>query len=255
MNGRETTRPVPLEHFIQALTTQLDRAQAAMSIKARTMDLPLTFALKDLTLDLRTHVEVEGSVVKIRPAGPGDTTASTIRLALTTITRPMIDENTLEVSADPGEPDLKEAVGEELSSDDLRRLEWAGVQTVSQLRKLQAQAGEQAIERIADVPALRLRAALSRAAQPMVHEVIAQPPSEGQPDQPPVYHLRGHNLLREGGAPLVRLGNESLRVLRATPRELVVAPTAQQLGGTIEIETGLGYRVTCALPSNGGGQP
>jgi len=49
---------VPIEQFIQALTTQLDRAQNAMALKAENLDLPLTFAVKDLSLDLRTHVEV-----------------------------------------------------------------------------------------------------------------------------------------------------------------------------------------------------
>src|SRR6185295_19091005 len=84
---------VPIEQFIQALQTQLDRAQTAMAIKAENLDLPLTFAVKDLSLELRTHVEVVRSEVRIRPAGPGDGDASTLHLALTTITRPMIKEN------------------------------------------------------------------------------------------------------------------------------------------------------------------
>jgi hypothetical protein len=246
MNGHNGG--VPIEHFIQALTSQLDRAQTAMAMKARA-GLPLTFAVKDLSIDLRTHVDVEGAVVKIRPAGPGDTEASTIRLALTTITRPMIEENTLQFSADPTETDLNQAVGEELSPEDLRRLEWAGVQTVSQLVKLREEAGEHAIERIANVPALRLRAALSRATQPMVNDVFPEPPSVGAPEsaEPPVFHLRGRNLLRDA-LPAVRAGTMPLRVLRATPNELVIAPTAEQLGGEIEIETAPGYRAVCQLP-------
>jgi hypothetical protein len=245
MNGREVVGPVPIEHFIQALTSQLDRAQTAMALKAQA-GMPLTFAVKDLSLDLRAHVDVEGAVVRIRPAGPGDTEASTLHLALTTITRPMIEENTVQLSADPDEPDLREAAGDELSSEDLRRLEWAGVQTVRQLVQLQQHAGESAIERIASVPAMRLRAALTRATQPMVREIVPGPSHAAEPDGPPVFHLRGRNLLRDT-PPTVRLGNEALRVLRATPHELVVAPTATQLGGEIEIETAPGYRATCLL--------
>ena len=59
---------VPIEQFIQALQTQLDRAQTAMAMKAENLDLPLTFAVKDLSLDLRTHVEIVRSEVRIRPA-------------------------------------------------------------------------------------------------------------------------------------------------------------------------------------------
>src|SRR6185503_5085908 len=127
---------VPIERFIQALQTQLDRAQAAMALKAENLDLPLTFAVKDLSLDLRTHVEVVRSEVHIRPAGPGDRDASTLHLALTTITRPMIKENAKSMSIDPDEPSLKEAVGDQLTDEEQKRLEWAGVHTVAQLKKI-----------------------------------------------------------------------------------------------------------------------
>ena len=43
---------LPLEHFIQAVQSQLDNAQTAMAVKARNLNLPLTFAIKDVTLDL-----------------------------------------------------------------------------------------------------------------------------------------------------------------------------------------------------------
>jgi len=49
---------VPIEDFVQALQAQLDRAQRAMHTKARNLNLPLTFAVKDISIDLRTHVEV-----------------------------------------------------------------------------------------------------------------------------------------------------------------------------------------------------
>src|ERR1700757_4075200 len=82
---------LPVEQFIQALTSQLDRAQDAMALKAHVR--PLTFAVKDLTLDLRAHFGMSGSVVHITPAGPGDSSASTLHLSLTSITRPMMEEN------------------------------------------------------------------------------------------------------------------------------------------------------------------
>lgn len=247
MNDRESNAGVPIEHFIQALTSQLDRAQTAMALKARA-GMPLTFAVKDLSIDLRTHVDVDGSVVRIRPAGPGDKESSTLRVALTTITRPMIEENTLQLSSDLDEPDIHQAVGETLSPEDIRKLEWAGVQTISQLVKLRDEAGENAIERTANVPAMRLRAALSRAAQPMVHDIIPERSIGVAPDEPPTLRLRGRNLFRDA-MPSLRMGNAPLRVLHATPRELVVAPTAAQLGAEIEIETAPGYRATCTPPS------
>jgi len=107
MNGTGGDNGLPIEQFIQALTTQLDHAQSAMAVKAKNLNLPLTFALKDIALDLRAHVEVVKSEVRIRPASAGDGNASTIRLALTTITRPMIEENAAVMPVDPEGSSLK----------------------------------------------------------------------------------------------------------------------------------------------------
>ena len=253
MNGRETTAALPLEHFVQAITSQLDRAQTALALKARA-GLPLTFAVKDLTLDLRTVVEMDGAVVKIRPAGTGDHEPSTLHLSFTTITRPMMEENALQLAADRDEPTLNEVVGDDLSPEDLRRLEWAGVQTVSQLVALREQAGEQAIERVANVPALRLRAALERAAQPMVRDVVTRPPESGVADEPPIFQLRGRNLLRDG-PPAVRLDGVPMKVLHSAVDKLIVQPIAQTLGTELEVETapGMVARVSLGNGKHGGG--
>lgn len=237
MNGRETVAALPLEHFVQAITSQLDRAQTALALKARA-GLPLTFAVKDLTLDLRTIVEMEGSIVKIRPAGSGDREPSTIHLSFTTITRPMMEENTIQLSADPDEQSMNDVAGDDLSAEDLRRLEWAGVQTVSQLVALRDQAGEQAIERVANVPALRLRAALEKASRPFVRRVEAVRPSDTSTG-PPLLHLTGRNLF-QGRPPIVRIDGDAMKVLHAARDRVVVQPTSLQLGSVLEIETAPG---------------
>ena len=56
-----TDATLPLEHFIQAVQSQLDNAQTAMAMKAQNLNLPLTFAIKDITLDLRAQVEFSRS--------------------------------------------------------------------------------------------------------------------------------------------------------------------------------------------------
>jgi hypothetical protein len=266
---------VPLEDFIQALSSQLDRVQSGMALKVKA-GLPLTFAVKDLSIDLKAHVDVDGPVVRIRSAGPGDTDASTLRLAMTTITRPLMEENTASATADPTDTSL-DTLGSDLSPDDLRRLEWAGVQTVSQLRRLQESAGESAIGRIANVPALRLRMALDRASQPASHDVLVETPIEApsrpplerapfpgssEPVAPPTFEadshsarirVAGRNLLRDG-QPTVRLGDERLHVVTANPGELLVrAPVSGILSGTLEIETPAGVRLRHQL-SDGSGQ-
>ena len=225
---------VPIEQFIQAITGQLDRAQEALALKAR-FGTQLTFAVRDLTIDLRTHVDVVDNEVVLRPAGPGETDTSVIHLSLTTITKPMIEENTRPLSADDGGPSIKDALGDELTPDEQRKLEWAGVYTVSQLRELPHRASAEIIERVARLPVSRLRAALTAATRPKVTEVRKVP--DPQQDQ---LVINGINL--DGGQPpQVHLDGNRLDVISATPHEIrVTAPPELALAGALDITTGYG---------------
>lgn len=235
---------LPLEHFIQALTSQLDRAQQAMALKARA-GLPLTFAVKDLTLDLRTHVEMTGSVVRIRPAGPGDRDSSTLHLAVTTITKPMIEENTPTIERDQG-PSIKDVLGDEVSDDEIRRLEWSGIRNVAQLREVQRESGAEAIGRTSQLPVDRLRLALSRAATPRISRVAAAhdlPATEGEQ---PLLRIHGFNL-HNGGEPEVRIGGDHAVVVEASEQELLVRPAGPVAGGVLEVRTGPGISTAIAF--------
>jgi len=235
---------LPLEQFIQALTSQLDRAQETMALKARA-GLPLTFAVKDLTIDLRTHVGMSGSVVHIRPAGPGDSEASVIHLALTTITRPMMEENTPSLDAEKG-PSVQEALGDKLGEDEVRRLEWAGIRSVSQLRELQKQTGTVVIGRVSLLPVDRLRAALAAAAAPHVSQIVAAPHNGEDGASAPPLRIHGWNL-RDGGVPAVRIGGRPATVLHATETELLVQPEAHADAGTVEVETAPGLSTAASF--------
>jgi hypothetical protein len=227
MNGSEST--VPIEDFVQALQAQLDRAQRAMHVKARNLNLPLTFALKDLAIDLRTHVDVVRNQVRVRPAGPGDHDTSILHLTLTTVTRPMIEENAMALDASEERIDEVQDIPEE----DRRKLEWAGLQTVRQLKQLHDEAGEETIGRIANLPVERLRKALQKMAQPMVSRVE---PEESEDPAQKFLRIRGANLMR-GRVPKVQIEGEPVRILQANDRELLLAPAPHQLAGVLTIET------------------
>jgi hypothetical protein len=229
-----------IEEFIQALTSQLDRAQSTLAVKARN-GLPLTFAVKDITLDLRANLEVHAGAVHIYPAGPADKEASVLHLSLTTITRPMIEENTLHVAAELDEPSLREVLGDTMTEEEQRRLEWAGIHTATQLRDLERQGGENAVERVSSIPALRLRQALERASQPLIRRVTA--PEHG------LLRVHGINLMKDQ-PPDVRIGGEPVAVVEASEKQLVLAPLAHQLGGVLELETTPGSRAEFSLTSN-----
>lgn len=227
---------VPFDLFIQALTEQLDKAQASMAIKARLGKLPLTFAVKELSLDLRAFVQIIDDDLYLRPAGPGESEASSIKLQLTTITKPMIDENSVDFSAERPEFSLRDALGDQITEDDQRKLERIGVRTVEQLNDLKEQAGTDVIARLSRMPVNRLQQALMRASAPRVTRIERGIDSNGPPGQ---VHLSAPGL-RPGRLPRVRIGQASVPVVAAEDGRIVLAPLAAQLGCDAEVDFGDG---------------
>ncbi|WP_349604995.1 hypothetical protein [Cupriavidus sp. DF5525] len=227
---------VPFDVFIQSLTEQLDKAQAAMALKARVAKLPLTFAVKDVSLDLRAFVQMVDDDVFVRPAGPGDTEASTIRLSLTTITRSMVEENAVDFKAEAPEFSLREAMQGQLSDEDQRRLERIGVRTVEQLTELRKTAGADVVARLARMPVNRLQQALLSASAPRVTRIEAAP-AGGQAGSR--VHLQAPGL-RSGRVPYVRAAGQDVPVVESDEGRLVLAPHAMQLGLDAEIDFGDG---------------
>jgi hypothetical protein len=162
----------PIEDFLEAITAQLDQTQDALRLKA--VNRPLTFALKDFNVDLKVFVEMEqNGRVSFRPAGPNEEGASTVSIGFTTITRPMIEENTvsMEMSQAPtlGELGLKREEQSQLAK--------IGVRNAAQLKTLQRSAGEETLSRHTGIDILRIRQALNMA-RPQVEDVTAEPGSK-----------------------------------------------------------------------------
>jgi hypothetical protein len=224
----------PVEEFVQALSAQLDMAQDALALKART-GRPLTFALKDLAVELKVFWEVQpDGRLLLRHAAPGETGASTVNLGFTTITRAMVEENTLAFGLEDDGRSLGELGGEEgLDDRDRRRLEMVGVRTVGQFRKVMEGADPRQMEALLGTPVDRLRLALERSSTPVVtgHEVVRRP------DGRRLLRIQGANLTN-GERPRVRLGGEAVEVIEARPHEVVVRPLTHHRSGEVEVLVG-----------------
>lgn len=172
---------VPFDVLIQALTEQLDKAQATMALKARVGKLPMTFAVKDVSLELRAFVQLVDDDVYVRPAGPGDSGASSIKLALTTITKPMIEENAMSFQAEDPKFSLREALGQHISEQDQRSLERIGVRSIGQLNELRRAAGADVVARLTRMPVNRLQQAMLAASAPRITRIEREVPPPQQP--------------------------------------------------------------------------
>lgn len=262
-----------VEEFINAITTQLDRVQDSLRLKA--VNRPLTYALKDIALDLQVFVDVDQQGnVRFRSSAPNEAGASTIRLGFTTITRPMIEENTVSLAMTRS-PNLDE-MG--LDEGERRRLEQFGVRNAAQLQNLGKQTGTTSVSRLTGIPMERLRGMLTLG-KPNVATVTphkppqSTPPSVSAPPKPtatkppprpklpdarPILHdqpkikvplgtrrldLMGNNLLGERGIPEVRLNNKPLSVTEADEDRLVVEIPDESLSGGLEIRLPDGEQV------------
>jgi len=146
-----------VEDFLEAIASQLDRTQDALRLKAAVR--PLTYALKDFQLELKVFVSMDADGnVRFRGAGPNEDGASTVQFGFTTITRPMIEENTVSLAVSKT-PTLEE-MG--LDSHDRQRLQRLGVRNAGQLQELGSATGASGVSRASGIPIDVLRAALHR---------------------------------------------------------------------------------------------
>jgi hypothetical protein len=168
-------RGFPVEEFLEAVTSQLDRTQDALRLKGVTR--PLTYAIRDFSMDLKVFVQLtpDGTVV-FEPAGSDDAGASVVHIGFTTVNRTMIEENTVSLSA------VKSPTLDELGLDqeEQRKLARLGVRNADQLDELRRSTSDNTVSRYSGLPVSRLRQALAQG-QPVVQTVRPVAPEPGRP--------------------------------------------------------------------------
>jgi hypothetical protein len=268
-----------VEDFLGAIASQLDRTQDALAVKA--LNRPLTYAIKDFFMELKVFVDMDGEGrVRFRSPGANEPGASSVKIGFTTITRPMIEENTVNVALTRA-PTLSEAG---LSNAERLSLERLGVRNTTELKRLGGSTGTAGLARLAGVPVDRLRAALTFG-RPQVSDVRPAPPPKpptpppkapplptppvGRPPvnvpmpppipprtTPPIrippatrrIEFLGRNLVGADGPPEVRLGGRPLSVAEADQDRVVVElPEGQVAAGTLQMDLGDGDVTTYEL--------
>jgi hypothetical protein len=230
---RPGTPSIPIEDFLRSLGSQLDRAQESLALKVRA-GRPLTWALKDISLDLQVFVEHDAQGrVTWRHAAPNEQGASRITLTFTTITRSMVEENTNQLEEDDPRSldDLRSQA--KLSEADQRQLDWLGIRTVGQFKRLSEDTDPRAVQALSGIPVDRLSALLQASARPMVSRSEMRDDADGQP----LVHLYGANLVGNG-ATEVHLNGEAMEVVDSRPHRLVVRPMEHHRDGQVEVTVG-----------------
>lgn len=120
-----------LESFVDSLVVELDRARETLAVKS--VNRPLSYAVKDLSLNLQIFPTYEGNNVRFRTAEPGQEGYSTITLQLASITDQQIRATTKPPPA-RGEVPIEQAP---IDSDAVQRLRRLGVRSVDDIEKLE----------------------------------------------------------------------------------------------------------------------
>lgn len=132
MASAGTNRPWNLESFLDSLIMELDRARETLAIKA--VNRPLTYSVKDLSLELQLFPSYDGGQVKFVTAKPGEQGASKVSIQLGSITDRQIRESApLPISRD----DIAIEEMEDLDESDRQSLKKLGVKSVKDIQKLE----------------------------------------------------------------------------------------------------------------------
>jgi hypothetical protein len=247
----------PVQDFLEALTSQLDRTQDALRLKA--VNRPLTYAIRDFSLSLHVFVEMdEDGQVRFRSSGANESGASTVDIGLTTINRANIDENTPKLAevASPSLGDLG------LAPQEQRQLERLGVRNAAQLRRLNNSSGESAVARFADVPVSRLRAAL-QASSPTVRRIEPdQVDGSADPQRPAAVpeiripagtrrlRLDGRNLSDLATTGTAQLDGVGLPIIDSGPDHAVIDLGQREPAGRLELQLDGGPSIAFQLAAD-----
>ena len=234
MNGESKTWN--LEAFLDSLILELDKAQDTLSIKG--VNRPLTYTVKDVSLELQIFPHFDGRRVQFSTAKSGESGASKITFQLGSITDRQIREITKNpISRDDVPIEMIESIDEETKQE----LQKMGVTTNKDLERMELKNIDlqKVSKKKIDYGSLAnlINQARRRELAPKVNGVSAAKSGESV-----ILSLRGENLaLAQGAAagspggerkfPIAVLNDEEVEIVSASGEELKIAVRGGQLSG------------------------
>ena len=121
-----------LESFLDSLIVELDKARETLAVKA--INKPLTYAVKDVNLEMQLFPSFDGNNVRFITAQPGQEGASKIAIQLGSITDQQIRKTT---KGPTTTEDISLEVIDEIDDETKKELRKIGVTSVNDLDKIQ----------------------------------------------------------------------------------------------------------------------
>ncbi len=224
--AKKNNKSWQLEDFIDSLVFELDKARDTLSVKG--LNSPLSYAVKDVSLDLNVFPEYDGNDVRFTTASTGDAGSSKISLSLGSITDRQIRETTKKpISGD----DIAIDEIEEIDDSTKKQLSRMGVRSAEDIKKLkdknvkvnkpssQKQQGSKSSSQI-DFKKL---AGLINKAQRGQHPPRVKAAQLGSIRGRNILAVQGENLAIDSSQALTaKLNNDEMKVIEATKDYLVI---------------------------------
>lgn len=235
MAGARAERPWRLKSFLDSLTLELDRVQDTLAVKG--VNRRLTYAVRDLSLELQLFPEFDGEELRFTTARPGDAGAARINFQLGSITDRQIRETTSEPATTA---DVSIEGVEGLDPKVKRSLEKIGVTSMKDLERVERHGID--LGKVSEAPldyrnlAEMIRKSRRRARPPLVREA-----SLARHEGEPVVQIEGENLAAPNAGPgfprafldgeevPVRAASASFLRIRIDPAALAARPAPHAL--------------------------
>jgi hypothetical protein len=120
-----------LEDFVDSLVVELDKARETLAVKA--INKPLSYAVKELSLDLNVFPNYDGDQVKFTTAGPGEQGASKVTIQLGSITDQQV-RATSKAPVKKTDVSIDDIPVDKTTKKELRKL---GVSSVDDLKQIE----------------------------------------------------------------------------------------------------------------------
>ena len=211
-----------LEDFVDSLVVELDKTRETLAVKA--INKPLTYTVKDLSLDLQIFPSYDGDQIRFLTAQPGQQGASKVSIQLGSITDQQVRATT-KMPADKSAITLDDIDVDKGTKKQLRKL---GVQSVDDLQQIEKKNVD--LKRVAetDVDYRKLSNQIQKARRNQTPPRVESVSLSTAPDRDPYIVIKGRHLaINPSFPPVAVINNQLAEVLSSTSNEVRIALGAE----------------------------
>ena len=213
-----------LESFLDSLIIELDKARETLAVKA--INKPLTYAVKDVNLEMQLFPSFDGRSVQFITAEPGQTGASKIAIQLGSITDQQIRKTT---KGPVTKDDVAIEVIEEFDEDTKKSLRKIGVTSINDLEEIERKNVD--IEKVSNkkLNYKNLASMVQKARRGNLPPSLARASFSMSQDQPALV-VEGENLaIDRNYSPVAVLNGELIELLNAERSTLTLKVDAKKI--------------------------